>query len=517
VTKVTREVFRTGAAALVVLAAAVAAVVAWWPSGQSAPPFEVPVSWAVYRTSPGHQEHVERNHVACHACHDVERDGFKNPGTVVCGNCHTKEAAVMHRGGPGAEATGCLSCHAFSPGAPPPTCIGCHAKTHGQLPAIGQHATTECAKCHHVHESPSIVLADCTSCHEERATRHAAHDRSEGCADCHRGHAPASAALSACSSCHAQPAGPRPAGHDSCIGCHRPHDFVAGGEQACVVCHGEKPTLASTRVPAHGDCTSCHTPHAPAEAAASCVRCHADIHPSHGHGGACVTCHVPHAEEPRPDALPCTECHARVATFETRAHAGAIVCGACHKPHGFGSLDPRTVCEGCHAQQIALVTRNPGHRDCQQCHGAALAHAPAAAPACGTCHANEQATAPAGHRQCQACHNPHAGSPTPSCGSCHQDRTGGPHRSVAGGCETCHRPHGPGGIAAPPPCATCHERSALPALHAATGHADCASCHKSSHEAPRDDRATCTAGCHVDRRGHQPQAQICTGCHVFRR
>jgi hypothetical protein len=502
-----------------ILAFAIAAVVVWWPRGPSeVVPRSVPPSWTEFRTSPGHQEHVGRDHVECRACHDIERNGFKNAGTEVCRACHTKEAAVMHRGGPGADATSCLSCHRFAPNAPAPKCIGCHATTHGKLAGVVQHATTDCARCHRMHQSPSIVSADCTSCHDERATRHAAHDRSAGCADCHRGHAPATAALVVCSSCHAEPAGPRPAGHDSCIGCHRPHDFVAGGERACNGCHGEKATLVAAQVPAHAVCTNCHTPHAPADGASSCVRCHANVQVAHGNGGACVTCHVPHAEEPRPVALECTSCHARVAAFETGAHARSIVCQACHKPHGFAGLDAKTICANCHAQEIALVASNTGHQDCSTCHGSVLAHAPAAAPACATCHASEQATAPAGHRQCQACHDPHAGQPTPACASCHQNKTGGPHQGVAGGCETCHRPHGPGGIVAPPSCQTCHARDTLPALHAAPGHADCAACHLSSHEPPRDDRATCTAGnCHGDRRDHQPQAQVCTGCHVFRR
>jgi hypothetical protein len=73
-------------------------------------------------------------------------------------------------------------------------------------------------------------------------------------------------------------------------------------------------------------------------------------------------------------------------------------------------------------------------------------------------------------------------------------------------------------VAAPPGCATCHARPTLPALHAAPGHAQCSACHVSSHEPPREDRATCTAGsCHADRTSHQPAAQVCTGCHVFRK
>jgi hypothetical protein len=518
VSRASRQVLWNGAAALAVLAFGMAALILWWPRGpREVLPENVPPSWTEYRTSPGHQSHVGRQRIECHACHEIERDGFKNPGTAVCGTCHAKEAARMHRGGAGAQATSCLSCHTFAPDAPAPTCIGCHVTPRGLLAAVVQHATTDCAKCHRVHESPPIVPAGCTSCHEERAARHAAHEGSAGCADCHRDHAPAAAALAMCSFCHSAPAGPRPAGHDSCIGCHRPHDFVAGGERACIGCHGEKATLVAAQVPAHAVCTSCHTPHAPADAASSCVRCHATVQVAHG-GGGCVDCHVPHAQEPRPVAIECTSCHARVAAFETGAHAGGIVCQACHKPHGFAGVDPKTLCNSCHSREISLVASNVGHRNCGECHGAMLAHAPAAAPACGTCHAKEQATAPTGHLQCQACHDPHAGQPTPACASCHQDKANGPHQAVAGGCETCHRPHGPAGIAASPSCAACHARSTLPALHAATGHSDCAACHVSSHAAPHDDRATCMASnCHADRRNHQPQAQVCTGCHVFRR
>jgi hypothetical protein len=514
-----RRVVSTVGAVLIVLGAGTLALGVWWSRApKEALPENVPPSWTEYRASPGHQEHVARDHIACNACHRIGQDGFKDPGAEVCGGCHAKEAAVMHKGGPGAEATLCTSCHAFKPKAPAATCIGCHAKTHGGFGAVVQHATTDCAKCHRVHGSPSIVAADCKSCHEERAAVHGGHAESAGCADCHRGHSPAAAALTLCSSCHTQPAGPRPAGHDSCIGCHRPHDFVAGGERACIGCHGEKATLVATQVSAHAVCTSCHAPHDPANAASSCATCHANIQVAHGKGGDCITCHVPHAQEPRPAALECTSCHGRVTAFETGAHAGGIVCEACHKPHGFGDLDAKTICQSCHEREIGLVASNAGHRDCQACHGSALAHAPAAAPPCGTCHAQEQTTVPAGHRPCQDCHDHHAGGPTPACASCHQNKAGGPHQAVAGGCETCHRPHGPGGTAAPPSCITCHARTSLPALHAAPGHADCATCHVSSHDDPRDDRATCTAGhCHGDRRNHQPQAQVCNGCHVFRR
>ena len=267
-TPVARRVVWSLVAAVVILGAGVAALVTFWPRGpQGVPPQLVPAAWAQYRTSPGHAFHVSQGKAECRDCHDVERDGFKSPGTDVCKKCHVKESARAHQGGPGLAATSCLTCHQFAPGLPAPTCIGCHAKPEGDLSAVVQHATAECTKCHRPHDDPSIVPADCASCHDERATKHGEHAGSKGCLDCHGAHRPATAATVACSSCHAQPAGPHPAGHDSCIGCHQPHDFVAGGEQACIRCHGEKTTLAANVAPAHAICTSCHTPHDPARAA----------------------------------------------------------------------------------------------------------------------------------------------------------------------------------------------------------------------------------------------------------
>jgi hypothetical protein len=127
---------------------------------------------------------------------------------------------------------------------------------------------------------------------------------------------------------------------------------------------------------------------------------------------------------------------------------------------------------------------------------------------------------PRGHSGCARCHEPHSGAVKreATCASCHADRTAGPHATIPGGCSSCHRPHGPGGAPSPPTCNGCHAPSTLPALHAAAGHASCASCHSSAHEAPHAERATCMAGgCHADRRDHQPAAQVCGGCHVFRR
>lgn len=506
-------------ATLIVLVAGVAALLnACSQTSTTWDPVGVPASWAQVRNGPGHRVHVAGQKIDCAACHDFADGGFRPPSPEVCESCHRKEATTHHHGGTGAESTNCLTCHAFAPESGPTPCLGCHAQTHGAAAAIVQHASVECTTCHRMHESPAVVFASCSNCHAERADHHAQHAGSRGCADCHRPHSPASAAAPICSSCHAEPSGTHPAGHEACIGCHRPHDFAAGGQDACIRCHGAKETLASATVHAHASCTSCHDHHDPGAAAASCSRCHSNIEPSHGSKSACVDCHAAHpAGASAPIAEPCTSCHANIAGHDDSVHARGMTCEGCHRPHGFAVRDPVTVCAGCHSQELALVSRQSGHRDCATCHGANLAHAPSKAAPCVTCHATEHATAPLGHQACQSCHDPHAGLPAQRCASCHTRESTGIHGSVPGACATCHRAHGPNGVAAPPACTTCHERTTLPALHALEGHAACANCHGAPHDPPRADRATCTGACHLDKRDHQPQATACNGCHVFRR
>jgi len=232
VTRLARRIVWGLGAAVVIMAACVLTLVKVWPRGpKGVPPDLVPASWAEYRTTPGHQTHVGGEKAECHDCHDFERDGFKNPGTAVCKNCHAQETGVAHHGAP-SSSMACLTCHAFALGSTEPTCIDCHAKAEGKLAAVVQHATVDCATCHHLHETPSIVPAACVGCHEERDTKHAEHAGSRDCLDCHRAHEPASVAKTACASCHAQGLERHPAAHDACLGCHQPHDFVAS-DSAC--------------------------------------------------------------------------------------------------------------------------------------------------------------------------------------------------------------------------------------------------------------------------------------------
>jgi hypothetical protein len=503
-------------------------------------PVIVPARWAELRTSPGHMGHVGKQGIECKSCHDYEKEGFKNPGIAPCARCHATETTVAHHGS-ATLPTDCLTCHVFAPDQKAPTCISCHAAGPGLVGLAGfdrldagapiapitTHATTECSTCHNPHRQPSGVSQACATCHEERAPSHAAHAGSNGCADCHAPHTPAAAALTVCASCHSKPAGPKPAGHESCLTCHSPHEFTADRATVCANCHGAKPTLAATTVPAHALCTSCHTPHDPGAAASSCTTCHANIQVSHGTKDACVNCHEAHPTDHALAATTkvnaCTSCHANMARTDTGAHAGGVACTSCHKEHDFDP--PRNdlaLCSGCHTKQATLTATNPGHKACDSCHGG-NAHAPIAKPTtCGSCHKVEQSTAPKGHQLCENCHEPHSGQhlAAATCESCHENKTKGPHHAVAGGCATCHRPHGSAtvslGPAAPPACSTCHNVKELPALHTIPAHSACATCH-SSHDGPRSDRTTCTGSCHADRRTHQPQAQVCDGCHVFRR
>ena len=518
----------------------------------------VPASWSEFRTSAGHKAHIGKKDVTCKDCHAFERDGFKNPGSALCTRGHADQTSHAHGGGRADVGHGkeCLSCHAFAPDKEAPTCMSCHREAADHVRAVGVHATTKCTECHTPHgaKTAEATSKDCTSCHDERSTKHAEHAGSKACVDCHAPHTEAKEAKATCGGCHATPAGPKPAGHDSCLTCHKPHDFLGvaadagppstsipaeprlppglhapGPAQgvrasACASCHAPKPTLASMKAPEHTICTNCHTPHAPkASAPGACQNCHLQVHVGHGTKGpeACVSCHAPHASDPNRFAAACTSCHTKIGASDTAAHGGKTACTACHATHDFKApkgTAKGALCATCHAAEVSRTASSKGHKACDSCHGATT-HKPAAAPACASCHTKEASSAPKGHAACANCHETHSGSiPKPgACSSCHKAEAATKHGSaVSGGCATCHRPHGPSGVASPPACASCHERPKLPGLHAISDHATCNNCHQ-AHGPPKADRASCTTQCHTDRTQHQPQAQVCNGCHVFRK
>jgi hypothetical protein len=304
-TTISRRVgWSLAAAALVLVIACVVAFLKLRHQGApEAPPdpAHVPATWEQFRTSAGHKTHLTDGKTQCSDCHDFNKNGFKNPGTAVCAKCHAKEAAGAHHG-PTTGSGACLTCHTFAPGGTVQTCIDCHQSPQGNLAAVVHHATVDCSTCHHLAETPSLVLADCTGCHAAVKLKHqtmgpARETGSHGCDDCHHGHEPASAAKTVCTSCHNENKQPHPLAHDACISCHQPHDFAAT-DSTCVSCHGHKRTLADHAVPAHAACLSCHNPHVPNSAASACDACHSNMQVNHTKGAACTTCHVLHGADP---------------------------------------------------------------------------------------------------------------------------------------------------------------------------------------------------------------------------
>jgi hypothetical protein len=77
-------------------------------------------------------------------------------------------------------------------------------------------------------------------------------------------------------------------------------------------------------------------------------------------------------------------------------------------------------------------------------------------------------------------------------------------------CNNCHKPH----KFTPPECTTCHADIPSKAAHAVKQHQPCTKCHD-AHEASLPGRAQCLS-CHTDRADHQPTAQRCQGCHLFK-
>ena len=484
-----------------------------------------------------HRAHLRGGEpVPCSACHTIEEDGFTVPDRERCVACHPARDAALHAKVADESVRRCTSCHDFLDGRPTRErawqCARCHEHPHPDGAVAAGSSAETCGRCHAVHGEKSRAQPSCLGCHEDRRTRHltdAADPGTTSCLACHGRHDPARLAQERCAPCHRAneplvPATATFAGHDRCTGCHLPHTFARDTVRPCASCHQHQETLASSRVADHRDCKSCHDQHAVKVATSdSCLRCHdrPDLaHRRMDRGADCIGCHPPHPGRGAAalTRVACSSCH-RKAGDDRAFHRGAR-CTDCHKQHRFRLAFGAALCLGCHAGGIGrtpAIRVSTGHGECGNCHGHDP-HAPAAPPACGTCHGEQASTAPAGHARCTACHDQHRGSLLPrvaSCTGCHADRARGPHAAIDGGCARCHRPHGPGGNPAPPPCATCHDRSALPFMHRIAGHATCGTCHR-SHSPPRADRATCLA-CHTDRRDHEPTAASCSGCHPFSR
>ncbi len=537
----------------------------------------VPATWRLARGQPGHDVHVVAEKTPCTKCHTLDDTSMGKIDPQSCAECHEKEATFVHdrKGaekslGPGATSD-CMTCHAFKVkdqdvDAGPPLqaadCRRCHMERQGNIPAVRVHGTRECVTCHEPHREGPPKSAPCTECHGEARTLHAAagKDATGICVTCHKHqHATADEARSGCATCHAttKPIVPKTAlfdeGHSECIACHRPHQFEKSMVTPCRNCHADLPVLGGGRIGAHNQCANCHKPHdvrhGPDQV---CKNCHTDKHPDHsadGKAGTCVGCHNPHTPAGHNRARACSSCHQSSAT-DSDFHGGTA-CRKCHVPHDFvRPASDHSACRACHEKQLTATLATPGHQNCGKCHqglphrptklhvgceschgevkkAAIKGHSQCAnchephsgkqTATCKSCHQKEHASAPAAHRDCTQCHQPHSGKPTKSsCGACHASEAQSQHGNVAQGCMGCHRPHGPGGVAKPPACSSCHTTSQLPGLHRIAPHEGCARCHDGHTRAVQTaTRAACLA-CHTESRDHHPEAQICTGCHLFR-
>jgi nitrate/TMAO reductase-like tetraheme cytochrome c subunit len=154
-----------------------------------------------------HGTHMSGGKNKCTSCHDAERHGFTLPTAYNCAACHHVKGEAE-----------CSSCHGDVSG----LAVSYKGRpfdhgTHGARPG------TTCRTCHPA-ESPSVIRADCSSCHHK--------EEEKNCASCHATQAkmvvgfgaargkgkPSPMAKLGCEACHGQP--PVRPGAASCTKCH---------------------------------------------------------------------------------------------------------------------------------------------------------------------------------------------------------------------------------------------------------------------------------------------------------
>lgn len=483
----------------------------------------VPAQWRELRSGYLHRVHVAEVQVDCATCHG--KDALGRPPQRVCVTCHSVQAQVVHgvRRNPRATLAGgavpspdavsesddapirgvaegrspgppgeCLLCHKFEQSTAQSRwdCVRCHGGPTDPPGALAVHGQVECGECHRPHGPTTILEANCGECHDaELAAKAAEH----GCADCHRPHQAANRARDACQQCHQSQQGATAGGHDRCEQCHEPHRLAEDASRSCARCHQDSADL-----------------------------------PAHGGGAACIRCHDPHGG---PQAE-CATCHATQQAAVAGQVGHAERCSACHQEHphlvGLAASTASEACAQCHQTQVR--TGPVGHQQCLSCH---QPHSMAvAAEACRACHGPLVQAARVGHRQCGQCHRPHEGLASAqerggSCADCHGEMATKLHGTLAAGCTPCHDVHGPAAardargaerlaMEGRADCQGCHQAQ-QPGLHGIAGHQACGRCHgRAAHE--RESwaaRATCLA-CHESQAQHEPEADTCQGCHVFR-
>jgi len=499
----------------------------------------VPASYHEAMNSGGHQRHVgvlgaDGGRIECRSCHDLDRDGFASPQVRPCKTCHEPQAGFHHGpsdGGallPDGGTLSCLNCHRFtatatSVSAPvtPWACLECHAQPIGQVVAVKAHDAA-CFYCHAPHQEPFTQPTECTVCHEV-TNAHGAKAKTvvESCMQCHERHAPAIEATKHCVACHADPKEqPRRAtfvtqqslfkGHPSCGSCHVPHRFLKRDVKPCVACHDSQVSLARAslskvknnpkKASGHARCTDCHDAHGGAGASPKrCESCHQDVlnnHPSPkgAPSQVCTQCHPMHQALPGVQvAKDCGECHDDGALTglvhgKDKKTGASLTCRQCHPPHAFAKrAADRSSCKECHQATMAATAKmkKAGHAKCEDCHQG-LPHKPSFGAKAGL-------------------------GKTPFCLSCHE--TLKPPQEGHQECEKCHETHSGAKLKG---CLDCHKLAELPGLHVVVEHQKCEGCHAPHGSQPFRARVSCLSGCHDKEIEHEPQAERCYACHLFR-
>ncbi len=329
-------------------------------------------------------------------------------------------------------------------------CAKCHT------PFKRQEQSSLCLDCHD-HEAvaadvrarkgfhgtaPSVVGAECRTCHGEHKGREAdlvgleresfSHQSTDY--PLHGAHVRVS-----CESCHRAGEKYRDA-KSSCAACHGADDAHGGklGED-CASCHDEKGWRSArfdhgkTKFPLEGRhqdvaCALCHAGERYEGTPRDCATCHRvnDVHRGR-FGAKCESCHTTSRWKTQ------NFDHARNTRFALTGKHATTKCESCHPG-------------GLYDQKLAL--------DCLSCHRVDDVHEGRNGPACEDCHGtsawkparfdhdrNTEFPLRGAHRtvSCEACHTRpvHEWKPASDCGSCH--RADDPHEAQLGAdCGRCH-------------------------------------------------------------------------------
>jgi c(7)-type cytochrome triheme protein len=272
------------------------------------------VSWQAYPDNLGHKEFP-----GCFRCHDgkhVNKEG--RPLTSACNICHEflqANAAGLQRVAATPDfahpwklagkhaAIKCSSCHTGGP-AKPASCRGCHKIGEPGAPM----ASLACNQCHQKDQQVR-PLANCTTCHAERAGLHKAKTHAgAGCTTCHSPHTWAPAARETCLTCHADRAQHNPG-------------------QACSQCHAFRAQGAAAGPPAITFAGASDSP------------------------GPVTFTHATHLAR----GFKCADCHPGIFKMQKGstkptmdAMAGGKACGACHNGKKAFEVMDAEKCATCH-------------------------------------------------------------------------------------------------------------------------------------------------------------------------